>query len=316
MAIDEATQQFLTTMAELGLPPLRSLTPVGAREMGEQLMGPPPVMAPMHSITEERLTSRDGQEFELRILAPVTDPAAVIVYLHGGGWVTGNIDGYEAPTRQLAELTGSTVILINYRKAPESPYPGPVEDSWQALQWVKDHMDELAGRTVPLIVAGDSAGGNLAAVVAQRAAAQGGPRIDLQVLIYPVTDFDPDRESYHNPENQLMLDRETMLWFWDHYAPLERRTEPEASPLRAPSLAGLPPTVIAIAEHDPLHDEGRAYADALRSAGVPVEEKLFTGQMHGFLSMYKVLPASEEAIEWIADRVTSAIGRQVQEVQA
>jgi acetyl esterase len=225
-----------------------------------------------------------------------------LVYYHGGGWVIGGIDDFDTLGRQLAERTGCAVVLVDYRLAPEHRHPTAAEDAWAALRWVSGHVREIAGDAVPLIVAGDSAGGNLAAIVAQRARDEGGPYIALQVLVYPVTDCDLDTPSYLDPANQLMLTREAMIWFWDHYAPDQpSRERADASPLRAADLSGLPPAVILTAEHDPLLDEGEAYAQRLREAGVPVEHRRFAGQMHGFFTMVNVLPGSAAGIDHVVE---------------
>ncbi len=166
---------------------------------------------------------------------------------------------------------------------------------------------ELVGARVPLIVAGDGAGGNLSAVMAQRAKAAGGPAIALQVLVYPITDCDCDTTSYTDPDNQLMLSRDSMTWFWAHYAPVAAaRTHPDASPLRQPDLTDLPPAVIVTAEHDVLRDEGELYATRLMKAGVPVRHRRFTGQMHGFLAMIDLLPGSRDGLDFVADAVGQA----------
>jgi acetyl esterase len=154
---------------------------------------------------------------------------------------------------------------------------------------------------LPIIVAGDSAGGNLSAVVARRARDQHGPAIALQVLVYPVTDANLDTASYTDPANQLLLSRDSMAWFWDHYVPDHaRRSEPDASPLQASDLAHLPPALVITAEHDVLRDEGEAYAAALEAAGVPVTLTRYAGQMHGFFTVL-VLPTGAQAIDQIAD---------------
>jgi acetyl esterase len=159
---------------------------------------------------------------------------------------------------------------------------------------------------VPLIVAGDSAGGNLSAIMALRARAAGGPSIALQVLVYPVTDCDLESTSYRDPANQLMLSRESMVWFWDHYAPdPEARLHPDASPLRSANLSGLPPAVILTAEHDVLRDEGELYATRLLKAGVPVRHRRFDGQMHGFFTMVDLLPGADEGLDYVATAIAS-----------
>jgi acetyl esterase len=157
---------------------------------------------------------------------------------------------------------------------------------------------------VPIIVAGEGSGGNLAAVVARRSSQRNGPPLHLQVLVCPVTDCDFDSLSYTDPASQLLLDRDAMIWFWDMYAPEPgARTHPDASPLQAVFLSGLPPAVIVTAEHDVLRDEGELYAMRLVQAGVPVEHRRFDGQMHGFFSMTGILPASEEGIDYVADAI-------------
>jgi len=209
--------------------------------------------------------------------------------------------------RKLAERTSCAVVLVEYRLAPEHRYPAAVDDSYAALEWVGQNVKYIAGREVPLIVAGDSAGGNLAAVMAVRARARNGPPIALQVLIYPVTDSDLDLPSYADPENQLLLTRDGMIWFWDHYIPdSSRRSEPDASPLHTDNLSGLPPTVILTAEHDVLRDEGEAYAARLQEADVKVNLKRYSGQMHGFFTLL-MLPGSELGFQQVVKAVKGCI---------
>jgi acetyl esterase len=310
VVVDQATQQLLDQMAAMGAPPTHQLSPVEARggsAVVTQLIGPGPDVV---RVDEHRLRAVDGAgDFRLRVLVPKGEIRSAIVYLHGGGWVIGDIDGFDTLGRILANRTHGAVVLVEYRKAPESPYPAAVEDAWQALRWVDDHLQDIAGSRVPIIVAGDSAGGNLATVVARRSRDAGGPDVTLQVLIYPVTDADLGTATYLDPENQLLLDRQTMTWFWDHYAEESRRGEPDASPLRA-DLAGLPPAVVLTAEHDVLRGEGEAYADALRAAGVPVAFRQFDGQMHGFFSMVNILPASADALEHVGAAITSHLDGQ------
>ena len=200
----------------------------------------------------------------------------------------------------LAARTGCTVVLVGYRLAPEYRFPTAVDDSWAALRWADERRAELAHPGAPLIVAGDSAGGNLSAIVAQRAKAAGGPEIALQVLGCPVTDCDLETTSYTDPANQVLLLRESMIWFWDHYAPdPEARLHPDASPLRSADLLRLPPAVVLTAEHDVLRDEGELYATRLLKAGVPVRHKRFAGQVHNFFTMIDILPSAAEAIDYI-----------------
>jgi acetyl esterase len=300
MALDQATTGLLQQLAAQGDRPLHEKEPAEARQMGAllaQLAGPGPEMA---SVWEETLKGSDGGSFLVRVLAPAS-PRGVIVYFHGGGWVTGHIDEFDTLGRRLAERTGSAVVLVNYRKAPEDRYPTAVEDAWAALTWATQHLSGIAGRAVPLVVAGDSAGGNLSAVMALRARDRSGPFLASQVLIYPVTDSDLDTPGYHAPENQLLLTRESMVWFWDHYAPAERRTEPDASPLRAARHDGLPPALVLLAEHDVLRAEGEAYARQLAVAGVPVRTEVVPGLLHGFFTMPNILPGHDAGLALVAD---------------
>ncbi|QJY45432.1 alpha/beta hydrolase [Pseudonocardia broussonetiae] len=303
MALDAATTQFLTQMAGTGMKPLHEMTPLEARGLTAMLgdmYGPGPEMARV----EDHVVEGPDGSFPVRVLVPAGTPRGVLVYYHGGGWVIGALGEFDTLGRTLAERTGCAVVLVDYRLAPEDPYPAAVQDAWAAVQWAAGRVEDIAGSRVPLVVAGDSAGGNLAAVVSRRARDTGGPAIDLQVLVYPVTDCDLDNGSYRDPANQLMLSRDSMIWFWDLYAPsAASREDPDACPGRAADLAGLPPAVVLTAEHDVLRDEGEAYAARLRDAGVPVQQRMFEGQMHGFFTMVNILPGSAAGIGFVADAV-------------
>jgi acetyl esterase/lipase len=306
MAVDVATRMFLEQMAATGGKPLHESTPEEARALGAKfaaLAGPAPEMARV----EQHQIETPAGAVAVRVLVPPQRARGVIVYYHGGGWVLGAIDEFETMARKLAERTSCAVVLVDYRLAPEHRYPTAVDDSYAALAWVGEHLRDIAGTDVPLIVAGDSAGGNLAAVIALRARDRGGPPIALQVLIYPVTDADFDRPSYTDAEHQLLLTRDAMVWFWDHYLPeASRRTEPDASPLHAADLSGLPPAVVLTAEHDVLRDEGEAYAARLTDAGVPVDFKRHTGQMHGFFTLL-MLPGSERGFQQVVKAVRACL---------
>ena len=311
MALDQATTALLEQMAASGLKPLHEQTPAEARErmaqmrehmtliLGEHASGPD-----MASVRDTRVRASGGF-VPVRVLTPAAQPRGVIVYYHGGGWVIGGLADFDKLGRLLAQRTGCTVILVDYRLAPEYRFPTAVDDSWAALRWADAHRAELAGpgpanTGAPLIVAGDSAGGNLSAIMAQHAKAAGGPAIALQVLVYPVTDCDLESTSYRDPANQLMLSRESMIWFWNHYAPdPEARLHPDASPLRNTDLLRLPPAVIVTAEHDVLRDEGELYATRLIKAGVPVRHRRFAGQMHGFFTMVDQLPGAGAALDYV-----------------
>ncbi|MFN0090417.1 MAG: alpha/beta hydrolase [Acidimicrobiales bacterium] len=309
MALDSATRALLDTMAAAGGKPLHECTPAEARAFGQalaELAGPAPAM---REVLDCEAPGPSGP-VPLRVLTPPQGARGVLVYLHGGGWVIGTVDEYDTLARKLAERTSCAVVLVEYRLAPEHRFPAAVEDCWAGLEWAAAHAEELTGRAQPaLIVAGDSAGGNLAAVMAQRARDRQGPAVDLQVLIYPVTDAELDQASYVDPGNQLLLTREAMSWFWDHYVPdPARRLDPDASPLRAASLAGLPPAVVLTAEHDVLRDEGEAYAERLAKDGVAVELTRHLGQTHGFFSLL-MLPGSERGFQQVVKAVRACIVR-------
>jgi acetyl esterase len=304
VALDEATAGFLAQLAATGVKPLNEMTPEEARSASgalHELVGPGPEMT---SVRDHRITAADGADFAVRVLVPPGDIRAVIVYYHGGGWVLDDIEAYDTLARTIAVRLGAAVVNVDYRLAPEHRYPAAADDACTALEWASERITEMAGRPVPLLVMGDSAGGNLSAVVARRARAAGQPRIDCQVLIYPVTDADLETETYLDPANQLLLTRDSMIWFWDHYAPdPASRRDPDASPLQATDLSGLPPAIVLTAEHDVLRQEGEAYADRLRAAGVPVTQQRLAGQMHGFFPMVGILPGSAEAIGFLADEL-------------
>ncbi|QGU06009.1 Carboxylesterase NlhH [Corynebacterium occultum] len=310
MSFDEATSSFLTAAAEnAGDRPLWEMSAPEAREATsglDELYGPGPEM---DKARDYQVTGEDGGEFTVRVLLPSPSPTAVVVYYHGGGWVLENLTGYDTLGRQLAEKSGAAVVLVEYRKAPEHPFPIPVGDAWAGLKWAEENVAKQGGQFLPLMVAGDSAGANLAAVVAQRARDEDSSMLQAQILVCPVTDADFTRGSYLAAENQTLVSLDAMQWFWDQYAPdVTDRSNPAATPLNAQSLAGLPPALVITAEHDVLRDEGEAYADALQEAGVEVEHHRWEGQMHTFFSMVNVLPGSAEAIDLVTKRIKNFAG--------
>lgn len=316
MALDDATTAFLAQAAAAGGPALDEMTPEEARAASRgfiDLYGPGPAVAAVEDLD---LTAADGAVRRGRLLVPEGTPRGVVVYLHGGGWVVDDIDGYDCLGRTLAARSGWAVLMVDYRKAPEDPYPAAVHDAWAGLlegEQQRTRLTQETGADLRLAVAGDSAGGNLAAVVAQRTARDGGPRVDLQVLVYPVTDHDTTTASYTDPANALMLTREAMEHFWSLYVPdADRRAEPAASPLRSTDLArldGLAPALVLLPEHDVLRDEGEAYAAALTAAGVPVDLQVAPGQMHGFFQFVNVLPGAADGMATVVAALDRAATR-------
>jgi acetyl esterase len=284
-------QRFLDLIADSGAPPLTSMKPEEARAAAPffvELIGAGPDVALVRDI---EIPGPVGA-IPARVYEP-QDPVGTVVYYHGGGWVLGSLDEFDAVCQALAVAAGARVVSVDYRLAPEHPFPAAADDAFAALVRVAEqHADE------PIVVAGDSAGGNLAAVSALRAREAAGPEIALQVLVYPVVDCDLSRPSYVEcSRGELFLNTAEMVWFWDHYAPdVAAREHPYASPIRASDLSGLPPAYIVVAEHDPLRDEGLAYAAALEAAGVPVTVARYGDQIHAFFWLVNVMESANRAV--------------------
>jgi acetyl esterase len=306
VSVHPQAQQLLDGKAASGAPPLWELTPDEGRAgvaANAALIGAGPDVATVRDIV---IPSKAGG-IPARVYSPSADAPGVVVYYHGGGWVIGSVGEWDASCRALAVASGCDVVSVEYRLAPEHIFPAAADDAFDAVVWVASLAGLAAGR--PIVVAGDSAGGNLATVTALRARDAGGPPIALQVLVYPVTDCDLDRRSYHQYEgDELILNRGDMVWFWDHYAPdTATRVNPDASPLRATDLAGLPPAYVITAEHDPLRDEGFAYAERLRAARVPVEHRHFGSQIHGFFTFVNLLDDADRSVADAGAAIRSAV---------
>ncbi|MCL6516465.1 alpha/beta hydrolase [Alicyclobacillus sp.] len=228
---------------------------------------------------------------------------SLLVYFHGGGWVLGDLDTVDDTCRALCEACRRVVVSVDYRLAPEHRFPAAVDDALRAVRWVADHAEALGASPEGLVVAGDSAGGNLATVVALRARDEGGPAIAGQVLVYPITDHNFDTPSYREHATGYSLTRAGMMWFFAQYLPrAEDADHPWVSPLRARDLSGLPPALVITAEHDPLRDEGERYAQRLEAAGVPVRLVRFDGMVHGFFGNAAWdLPQRMKAIRLVAE---------------
>jgi acetyl esterase len=276
--IDPEARAYLDYMASFGLPPLADQGPAVARrhnrDRAPSLAGEP---EPVALVEDGTLPGPAGPLRYRRYSNQPDRGRAVLLYLHGGGWVVGDLDTHDSVGRALAIRGGCTVVSLDYRLAPENPFPAAVEDAWAGLKWVAARFESVA-------VGGDSSGGNLAAVLALRARDRGGPAIAAQLLIYPVTDCDFETSSYREAATGYGLTRESMAWYWAQYVSEPRHREhPDASPLRARDHGGLPPALIITCELDPLASEGIAYAQALKSAGVPVEHVHEPGMVHGYI---------------------------------
>jgi len=225
-------------------------------------------------------------------------PLPVLVYFHGGGWVLGDCDSHDKGVRALTNAAGCLSVSVEYRRAPEDPFPAAIDDCFAALTWVAGNAAALGGDAARLAVAGDSAGGNLAAASALLARDAGAPRLAFQVLIYPVLDHDLETPSYVEHAEAPVLNRDRMAFFWDRYVPdAAQRRDWRASPLRASDLAGVAPALILGGAVDPLFSEGLAYAERLRAAGVAVEHVAYPGMAHAFFQAPALLDDSRDAID-------------------
>jgi acetyl esterase len=318
MPLDPQAREFLDKLERSRAPKMHELSPQDARALVVPLRMP---REAMRAISNRTIPGPAG-EIPIRIYHPAdsgnpnsgdatTERVAlpVILYFHGGGWVVGSIASHDGLCRRLCNQSGCIVVSVDYRLAPERKYPAAVDDCFAATQWVFAHAAEFGGDPQRIVVAGDSAGGNLAAVVALIAREQGGPPIAAQLLIYPITDFMPEFDSYQRNGRDYFLTTETILWFWNHYlhAP-EQGREWRASPIRASELTGLPPAIVLVAEFDPLYDEGLVYADRLAAAGVRVERIISPGQIHGFIRRLDLFASAADAVSQLSDRVRVFLG--------
>jgi acetyl esterase len=305
VSVNPQARKVLDGRAAAGVPPTWEQTPEEVRAgFGpvREMIGPGPEVG---SVRDIEIPGQAGG-MHARVYEPVAAPPGTVVYYHGGGWVLGSVDDWDAVTRALAVASGCRLVSVDYRLAPEHRFPAAIDDAFDALVWVGSTL--AGGR--PLVVAGDSAGGNLAAVAALRARDAAGPALALQLLVYPVTDHDVDRPSYRSYDGrEFIINRADMVWFWDHYTPdPAARSNPYASPLRATDLSGLPPAYIVTAEHDPLRDEGFGYADRLRAARVPVEHRHYGSQIHGFFTMVNVIDDADKAVAEAGSAIRAAVG--------
>jgi cation diffusion facilitator CzcD-associated flavoprotein CzcO/acetyl esterase/lipase len=294
---------MLKLMAQAELPPFDSLSPEQARALNAQLAQANPPGPEVGEVVDGTYPGAAG-ELPYRLYRPASPgPHAIVAYFHGGGWVLGSHASDDAFCRDLCRRTDAVVVSLDYRHAPEARFPAAPDDAWAALRWVAAQAETLGGDPSRLVVAGWSAGANLAAGVCQRARDEGGPEIAGQLLITPVTDCDLSRGSYRENGEGYVLTTALMEWFWDHYADPSERTDVRASPLRAASLEGLPPAAVFTSEFDPLRDEGAAYADALAAAGVPVRHVPCRGHVHTSLTAVGAILSSASVREQMAEAI-------------
>ena len=301
MPITAEVQEILKLRA--AAPPMHTLSVEEARISSAAARIQPDPPEPVARIEDFTIPGPAG-DIPVRLYSPDPDTQLpVLVYYHGGGWVIGDLDSHDPLCRTLANRANVVVLSVHYRLAPEHKYPAAADDSYAAAQWVSEHGAEIGADGSRIVVCGDSAGGNLSAVVSLMARDRGGPGLRGQVLIYPVTNLDFGTDSYRdNGDGSKGLSEDGMRWFWQHYVRTQSEGfEPYASPLRADTIADLPPALVITAEYDALRDEGELYADRLERGGVTTQLTRYDGVIHGFVGMFAAVPEGDTAVNQIAE---------------
>lgn len=313
MPLDPGIRAMLDMLETMNVPRICDGTPEVARAsfrmLTTGLRQAAPVI-PVARVTGLAIPGPAG-EIDARVYRPEqTGPLPTVVFCHGGGFVIGDLDTHDNQARRLCRDVNAVVVSVDYRLAPEDPWPAGIEDALAATRWVGDHIDQFGADPARLAVAGDSAGGNFAAVIAQVCRDEGGPRLAAQLLIYPGVDFAAEVEAYPSRlefAEGYFLTTDDMRWFTEHYAgSISEREDPRLSPVNG-RLEGLPPAVVATAEFDPLRDEGEAYAAALQRAGVPTTLLRFDGLIHGFFDLAAVSPACSTAADAVCERFATLL---------
>ena len=311
-ALDPQAKAVIDLIIKSGRPPYHQMTPADARKMFRETRPASTPPAPEIGAVRELAAEGPAGPIPMRLYRPkgvlASTALPVLVFFHGGGWVIGDMETHDVLCRQLTAGAEISVVNVDYRLAPEHKFPAAVDDAWAATKWVVAHAAELGVDARRVAVGGDSAGGNLAAVVALMARDAGAPSIGLQVLIYPVTDVGGETGSYTEFADGFMLTRDSMRWFIAHYAPDKAaKLDWRVSPLRASSLAGVAPAVVVTAGFDPLRDEGDTYARKLREAGVPVDAMCYGGMIHGFMPMGRLIETGNRAVAHVAASLRQAL---------
>ena len=308
MALDPQARAVIDIIIKSGRPAFHQLTPKEARQMYKDTRPASTPEPPEIGVVREMLAGNIPVRVYRPVGANADMPLPALVYFHGGGWVIGDLDTHDVLCRQLTAEAGIVTVAVDYRLAPEAKFPAAADDAWTATQWVVANAGKLGIDAQRVAVGGDSAGGNLAAVVALMARDAGAPALRLQALLYPVTNVGVETRSYRDFAEGYMLTRESMVWFFDQYLPSkEAASDWRVSPLRAASHAGVAPALIVTAGFDPLRDEGEAYAQKLRDAGVTVDYICYGGMIHGFVPMGKLLDTGNRAVSHIAASLRQAL---------
>ena len=308
MTLDPEARKFLDQVAAANIQDVPHLSLHEARaqsEVGALMLGRPPKV---ERVDDQTFPGPAGP-LRIRLTYPEGNgPFPALVYFHGGGWVVGSLATHDHLCRAITNAAGIAVASVDYRLAPENPFPAAVEDAEAATLWIAANAPSLGIDPARLAVGGDSAGATLATVVARRLLDRGGPPLALQLLLYPSTNANFNTPSYLENAEGCMLTRAAMQWYWNQYVPTPSdRLHPDASPLLAPSLANLPPAFLITAGHDPLRDEALAYATRLTQSGVPVQHSHYPGMIHGFLRRYSLFTQGKRALEELAQALTQAL---------
>jgi acetyl esterase len=309
MPLDPKARELLEVLDAPGAPAFSELPLADARAAVTQLFAAQGTPEPLARV-EDRTVPGPAGNIPVRVYTPEgRGPFPVLVFFHGGGWVLCDLESHDLVCRTLARAVPAVVVAVDYRRAPEDKFPAAAEDCYAATRWVAAHAATIGGDPRRIAVGGDSAGGNLAAVVALMARDRGGPGLVFQLLVYPATDATMDAPSHRENANGYFLTADMMVWFWGHYlrGP-EDRVNPYVSPLRAPDLRGLPPALVVTAEFDPLRDEGEAYATRLREAGVPARLVCYPGMIHAFFQLTASLEQAHQAQAEAAAALRAAFG--------
>lgn len=306
MTLDPQVQKLLESLKGRKVKPIEERTAEeyrGQINFYKAMLGTPKEVANI----EDRMIPVENGEIPIRIYTPKgKGPFPVFIYLHGGGFVIGDIDVGNTVCCNIANGSNCIVVSVGYRLAPEHKFPVALQDSIKATKWVADNANSINADSSRIAIGGDSAGGNMATVISSLSRKEGYPSIKYQVLIYPMTNMDFDTKSYRENGEGYILTRESAMWFVRQYLnDEEEKNNPLVAPMLAENLEGLPPALIITAQYDPLRDDGSLYASKLIEHGVDVEYKCYKGMIHGFLWMTEIIKQGEQAIDHIANRLSS-----------
>lgn len=304
MSLDPQCQEILDYVRARETVPLYTLTPEEVRQLRRLPLQPGPEVFKVENLD----IPGEKRKIPVRVYAPTEGgPYPVLMWFHGGGWVMGSLDMADNTCRHLALRAGCLVVSVGYRLAPESKYPAAVEDAYEATRWIAENADRVNGVKHLVAVGGESSGGNLAAAVALMARDRRVPQLNFQLLVYPVIEPNFSTESYKQNGTRFGPSAEMMRWFWQHYLRSDRDSlDPYASPIRAESLKGLPPALIITAEFDALRDEGEAYGQRLKEAGVPTTLSRYDGVIHLFFLLANKIDKGKLALDQAAEALKTA----------